>query len=55
MNVLWRYGSFRLCSAAWTQCLGRPVALLRRLSMQRYSIEERGRPNTTEYRLYFSK
>lgn len=53
MNVLWRYGSFRLCSAAWTQCLGRPVALLHRLSMQRYSIEERGRPNTTEYRLYF--
>ncbi|XP_040185639.1 inorganic pyrophosphatase 2, mitochondrial isoform X1 [Rana temporaria] len=53
MKVLWRYGSLRLCSAAWTQCLGRPVALLRRLSMQRYSIEERGRPNTTEYRLYF--
>ncbi|XP_077332792.1 inorganic pyrophosphatase 2, mitochondrial isoform X2 [Lithobates pipiens] len=52
MNVLWRYGSLRLCSAAWTR-LGRPVALLRRFSMQRYSIEERGRPNTIEYRLYF--
>ncbi|XP_072261762.1 inorganic pyrophosphatase 2, mitochondrial [Pyxicephalus adspersus] len=53
MSMLWRYGSLRLCRAAWIQSPGKPVHVLRCLSMQRYSIEERGRPNTKEYRIFF--
>ncbi|XP_053317503.1 inorganic pyrophosphatase 2, mitochondrial [Spea bombifrons] len=54
MCGLWWRGSLRLCRAALTCCPGRPAFASRRwLSMKRYGIEERGRPNTVEYRLYF--
>ncbi|XP_075057012.1 inorganic pyrophosphatase 2, mitochondrial isoform X3 [Mixophyes fleayi] len=53
MSGLWRYGRLMFYRAALTSCPGRPVAGLRRLSMQRYSTEERGRLNTVDYRLYF--
>ncbi|KAM4810016.1 inorganic pyrophosphatase 2, mitochondrial [Rhinophrynus dorsalis] len=54
MSVLWKSrGSLRFCRAALSCCSGRPVAVCRWMSMQRYFIEERGRPNSTEYRLYF--
>ncbi|OCT97174.1 hypothetical protein XELAEV_18009401mg [Xenopus laevis] len=46
-------GSLRLCRSTLTHCSGRPVASPRWMSMQGYRVEERGRPNTTDYRLYF--
>ncbi|XP_073427913.1 inorganic pyrophosphatase 2, mitochondrial isoform X2 [Dendrobates tinctorius] len=52
MSVLWG-GLLRLHRAAGSRSPGRPLACRRWLSMQRYSTEERGRPNTAEYRLYF--
>ncbi|KAM4051444.1 inorganic pyrophosphatase 2, mitochondrial [Anomaloglossus baeobatrachus] len=52
MSVLWRGGWLGLHRAAVSSSLGRPVCR-RWLSMQRYSTEERGRPHTAEYRLYF--
>ncbi|XP_075464930.1 inorganic pyrophosphatase 2, mitochondrial isoform X3 [Ascaphus truei] len=52
MSVLWRHGSLRLCRAAFTCCPGRPATSRRWMSMQRYGTEERGQPNTADYRLY---
>ncbi|XP_073495586.1 inorganic pyrophosphatase 2, mitochondrial [Phyllobates terribilis] len=53
MSVLWSAGLLRLHRAALSCSPGRPLACRRWLSMPRYSTEERGRPNTAEYRLYF--
>ncbi|XP_063314460.1 inorganic pyrophosphatase 2, mitochondrial [Pelobates fuscus] len=54
MLLLRSYGALTLCQAVLTRCPGRPTAASRRwLSMERYSTQERGRPNTAEYRLYF--
>ncbi|XP_053559485.1 inorganic pyrophosphatase 2, mitochondrial [Bombina bombina] len=53
MNVLWRYGSLGLLRAALTRDCGKVAGFSRKITMQRYSIEERGQPNTAEYRLYF--
>ncbi|KAM9329047.1 inorganic pyrophosphatase 2, mitochondrial [Gastrophryne carolinensis] len=53
MSSAWRHGALRLWRAATANCPGRTAVSLRWLSMQRYRIEERGRPNTAEYRLFF--
>ncbi|KAM4708223.1 inorganic pyrophosphatase 2, mitochondrial [Discoglossus pictus] len=53
MSVLWRCGSLRFCRAALTRWSGRPAVSRRWLAMQRYGVEEKGQPNTTEYRLFF--
>ncbi|KAM3939017.1 inorganic pyrophosphatase 2, mitochondrial isoform 2-T2 [Leptodactylus fuscus] len=53
MSGLWRGGVLRLQRAVFACSPGRPVVCRRWLSMQRYSTEERGRPNTAEYRLFF--
>ncbi|XP_069834509.1 inorganic pyrophosphatase 2, mitochondrial isoform X2 [Dendropsophus ebraccatus] len=53
MSVVWRGGLLGLHRAAFACSPGRPLVYRRWFSMQRYSTEERGRPNTAEYRLYF--
>lgn len=53
MSTVWRGGLLRLHRAAFACSPGGLLACRRWLSMQRYSTEERGRPNTAEYRLYF--